>query len=235
MKVLITGCGRSCTNWVSEIVKSTGRFDWVGVPEDRNLFLPPQKKLPPNYATKLATEHPTFSEHTLKILTKSNPELAIIWCIKHPVANVMSKIYRGRPASEGGDKTTENVSADGTVETAINAVKKSFRLNNVAIEKPFLEVLNIRLCDLILTTDSVVSGLAEFLNCKPQNLDPYAFENTPNRYHKKRYGDRVDKSQAHIYENWETAYGGYFADKEDIVEKARDELKGVANEWGYEI
>ena len=229
MKILVTGCGRSCTNWVSEIVKATKKFNWVGIPEDRNLFN--RMHLPDGYATKLAVEHPTFTESNLRALGEINPDLRILWSVKHPVANVMAKIYRGRPASEGGDKVTENVSADGTIETAIAAIRKSYDL----ILKVPVQTMIVKVEELILRRSHMRKAFAEFLDVYPTKVHLEAQENTPNKYHSERYGDKVDKAQADIYTNWEEAYEGYFADKEELIEQAKAELQDVAKIFEYEL
>lgn len=225
MKILVTGCGRSCTNWVSEIVKSTNNFNWIGTPEDRNFFQ--RLTLPPQYASKLATENKGFNANSLLIMSKVNPDLRFLWCFKHPVANVMAKIVRGRPASEGGDKRTENTSDDGHLDTAIAAVKKSYE-----IYSEFKDIsLDVRVERLIEVPVSMESFLEDYLEASRFDLN--SFRNTPNKYHQKRYGKKVDKSQAKIYENWKTAYDGYFADKEDWIQKMREELEGACKGLGY--
>jgi len=229
MKILVTGCGRSCTNWISEIVKATKKFNWVGIPEDRNLFN--RLHLPDRYATKLAVEHPSFTESNLKALGEINPDLRILWSVKHPVANVMAKIYRGRPASEGGDKVTENISVDGFIETAILAVRKSFDL----IQNVPVDTMIVKLEELINKKRLIIDSMGAFMKMHPTKIRIDAFEKTPNRYQLARYGKSVDKSQAEIYNNWETAYDGYFADKKDLIEKAKEELQDVAEFFKYEL
>lgn len=230
MKILVTGCGRSCTNWVSEIVKATKKFNWVGIPEDRQVFS--RLSLPDRYATKLAVEHPTFTKANLRALSEFNPELRILWSLKHPVANVMAKIYRGRPASEGGDKNTENVSADGYIDTAIASIRKSYEM---ILEAKTVPILIVKVEDLISNHKVMRRGFSSFLAVDRDKIKIHSFENTPNSYHKKRYGKRIDKDQADIYNNWRTVYDGYFADKEELIEQAKKELQDVARFFNYEL
>ncbi|GAG86068.1 unnamed protein product, partial [marine sediment metagenome] len=123
-KLLVTGAGRSCTNWVTQICKATGRFNFYGPSEDRNF--PWKIFLEPKYATKLATENSGFIKCMLKRKLKLYKNLKIIWCFKHPVANAMAKIIRGQPTSRGGDSESNFRAIDATLKTAIAAIKKSF-------------------------------------------------------------------------------------------------------------
>lgn len=231
MKVLITGCGRSCTNWTAEIVKATNAFQWFYYPEDRELFT--RTKLIPNYTTKLTTEHKDFNLKNLREIMRWNEDLYILWCFRHPVANVMAKIVRGQPASFGGDKSGEVLSDDATLESAINAVKTSHYLYSKVMDSEKVQL--IRLETLIVLPEDARFMLYKFLNVPLIDIHLDAFKDTPNEYQKKRYGDKVDMSQAYVYENWQEAYDGYFKDKEADIDIMREKLKDVCDDLGYEL
>jgi len=235
MKILVTGSGRSCTNWMAEIVKSCGKFHWVGVPEDRSLYMKPM--LPDNYASKLATDHPSFTEASMRMLMSREPDLNIFWCFKHPVANVMSKIVRGQPHSKGGDKPGENVSADGTLKMAIEAVRRSWELCRIAegLHSIAKQVMRVRLEDLILRESVMRTKIAGFMQAERDEVDMKAFVNTPNMFHKARYGGTVHRDQTEIYQRWESAYDGFFKDRRDDIDKAVTALKDMCKDLEYEL
>jgi hypothetical protein len=174
-----------------------------------------------------------FTEENIDNLLLDNHDMKILWCFRHPVSNAMSKIIRGRKASEGGDKRDETVSDDATLESAIKAVKYSYEMcMRFSDECP---VENVMLELLILDPEYEKKRLSEFLEVDIEKIDIYAFRNTLNNYHEKRYGNKIDKKQAHIYKNWKTAYDGYFADKNDWIDRMKSEFKDMAFDLGYDI
>jgi hypothetical protein len=233
IKVLVTGAGRSCTTWVAQICYSTGRFDFQIKHED-TLF-PWRIILRPNYGSKIATEKIGFIKSMLEKKMQFYKDLKIIWCFKHPVANAMAKIVRGRPVSIGGDFEYSFLASDATLETSILAVKKSFNLFSYFKSKFPNRVLSVKLEDLILNSEKKLKEICEFLNI-PYDFDYLlSFKNTPHKYQRKRYGGAIDESQAKIFENWRTAYNGFFKNKKKDIKILIDELKEICRKLDYSV
>ena len=97
-QVLVTGTGHSGGNWVTEIINLSGKYNFTEFVEDRNLFN--HIVLPDRYGTKLAIENFGVNIRNLKKLLESNPNLKIVYTLRHPVDNCLSMIYRATPAEE---------------------------------------------------------------------------------------------------------------------------------------
>ena len=83
MKILVTGCGRGGTNLGIELVRAFDAFNTTKEVEDRTFFA--KKTLPPDYATKLATENTGFTIENIDRKMKENPDLVIIFMVRHPL------------------------------------------------------------------------------------------------------------------------------------------------------
>ncbi len=233
IKILVTGAGRSCTTWVAQICYSTGVFDFQIKHED-TLF-PWRIILKPKYGSKIATEKIGFIKKMLEKKLQFYKDLKIIWCFKHPVANAMAKIVRGRPIFKGGDFENSFLASDATLETSIIAVKKSFNLFSYFKSKFPNRVLSVKVEDLILNSKNQLKEICEFLNVPYDYNYLLSFKNTPHKYQKIRYGNEIDESQARIFENWKTAYNGFFKNKKKDIEMLIDGLKEVCENLDYSI
>jgi len=206
MKVLITGSGRGGTNLLTELIRKITDLNFTSYVEDRSFF---KKELPENYATKLSTEHPTFTIENLEKKIKNNNDLKICIVLRHPIDNCLSKIYRGRPKNEGGDKLINVISKDGTEKSCVEAIKKTYSILSFLNQKYKDKILVVTMEDIITKTDSVVLKISNFLNIKPKEHIGFQKFNR-NIYQKKRYKNNLDKNQINLYKNLKINYNGFF-------------------------
>jgi len=147
----------------------------------------------------------------------------------------MSKIYRGRKASEGGDRQGEWIADDGTPDTAIDRIKR-FYLIYKEIQRLYPDrVISVRTEDLILKPEQEVGRVADFFKVVPtqQALEFYKYNR--NKYHGKRYQGHIDTSQVDMYKRWDTIYDGFFSQRGTDIEQAKRELRFIIKGLGYEI
>lgn len=243
MRILVTGTGRGGTTLTKEVVKGLGIVDWhpkkVGRQEDRNFFK--REMLPQNYGTKLATPNPISSdqahlygkEHrygneysfTIENLIKRMREykdLHLIFSFRNPVDTCMSKIVRGQKHSDGGDKSWEEISPDGTPEGAILAVRLLCKIYR-EIKRLYPErVLAVSFQNLLLNPEKEVGMIARFLGVTATKKALEFYKYNSNRFQFKRYGASLDKSQVGIHKRWKTAYDGFFRNREKDIRKIKE-------------
>ncbi len=226
MRILISGTGRGGTNLLTELVKKITDVNFTQDVEDRQFF---NRALYENYGTKLATDHPTFTLENLRLKMKRYDDLHVIFSVRHPVDNCLSKIVRGRPASAGGDKVTENVSSDGTPPTAVAALKQLYVILTEIKNLYPNRVHVVRMEDIVSDTQKQVDLLGEFLNTKPKPYEGFQ-QNNRNRYQQKRYGDKL-APQINLYKDLKNNFEGYFVDKSDVVCYIEEELLKETREY----
>lgn len=232
MKVLITGSGRTGTNWLTEIVRASNQFAFTASVEDRQFFN--RRNLPGRYGTKLATENVGFNWHNINRMMEKYDDLRIIFSIRHPVSTCMSKIVRGQPSYQGGD-ASNNLAPDATVEGSIKAINHTFNLF-VKLKKKFPQrVMKIRLEDLITDVSTEVDRICKFLDINFKEGMLEAYKNTRNKYHRKRYGNCIDKSQKRVYKEWRSAYNGFFKNKMKDIDKIKKGTKYIVEVLGYRL
>lgn len=233
MRVIITGPGRGGTNWVTEIVRASEKFKFTKAVEDRTLF-EKKRPLPDKYGTKLATENVGFNEENIDKLMRFWDDMRLIFVFRHPIANCMAKIYRGQPSSRGGDGA-DKFAGDATAPTAIKAVKHAYDMYVFTKKRYPDRVTFIKLEDLILNNKSTVDYICQFLSIPPINAMYSAYKNNRNTYQKERYGDDIDKSQAFLHENWDSAYDGFFKGKIKQYENISRNVEHIGIALGYNV
>jgi len=232
MRIFVTGPSRCGTTLVREVVigLKIAQFHCSGAnkEEDRSFFL--YKELPENYMTKLPVPHSSniTSGYTLENFIKymkRYKDLHAIFSFRHPVDACMSKIVRGQKASRGGDREFEKRSPDSYVPTAISAVKFA-----TSIYKEFKKIfpgrlLAVKMEHLILSPDAEVKRIADFLGAEVTKESLLFYKYNSNVYQYMRYGSKLDTSQIDVYERWQTAYGGFFKNREDDIKKLKEAFK----------
>ena len=230
MKVLVTGCGRGGTNLGIELVRTFDHFDVTSEVEDRKFFK--RADLPPLYATKLATENDGFNNGNIDRMMAKNMDLRVIFMVRHPVDICLSKILRGRPASQGGDSTVEQTAGDGTVIGAIEQIEKMYSLCCHMQENYSDRLMVVKMEDLISNTDSTIVKVADFLAVSPTESSKTFFANNRNRYQKRRYGNTLHKN-IDLYKDLTNNFEGLFNGKESQVEKIEKLLNKISKGTGY--
>jgi len=204
MRILITGTGRGGTSLLREVVKGFGIARFYGKEEDRGFFL--YDKLPESYLTKLSLPWKGHAIENITKFMKQYDNLYIAFSIRHPVDTCMSKIVRG-----GG------ISADSTLEKAIQAVKEFYHIYKTIIKLFPKRTITVRMEDLILHSRREVERIAQFFGTEVTDEALRFYEHNTNRHQFKRYGQEIDKSQISLYKRWDTAFDGYFKEKQNDV------------------
>jgi hypothetical protein len=210
MKVLVTGCGRGGTNLLTNLVNGFSIVNFTSTIEDRSFF---NKPLPNKYATKLSIENKGFNVKSIINKMKQEEDLYILFSIRNPLDNCLSKIRRGQPESLGGDKKTQNISDDATVTKSTDSIKRLYDIiNECEIQFPE-RTLIVKMEDIILNKDIVVDRLSKVFETEHDNI---IMTNTKNEYHKKRYGNKIDPSQIDLWKNLKDNFDGFFNNKNTL-------------------
>jgi len=122
MQVIITGCGRSGTNLLLEMVRASEKYKFTPTVEDREFFN--HEKLPTEYGSKIAVEWDSMTIESMLEIMEINHRLKILFSFRHPYDIILSKVYRGRPRFQGGDNDSEQTAKDGHIGVAARYVKK---------------------------------------------------------------------------------------------------------------
>jgi len=233
MRILITGTGRSGTTLLREVVigLDVARFQCGIYSKEEDWGFFKYKKLPENYMTKLVTPSPPNSdkgyniENLIKYMERYD-DLHLIFSIRHPIDTCMSKIVRGQKHSDGGYKHWEKLSSDGTIKGAIRSVKSMRKIYDVIKSRYPQRVLAVMMEDLILDSMETVYKIAEFLCCKVTRRASVFYRYNSNPYQFREYGTDLKRTQVNLHENWQTAYNGYFKDKEQDIKMIKKAFEG---------
>jgi hypothetical protein len=222
MKILVTGAGRGGTNLVTELMRNSNVVNFTSEIEDRKLFS--YGVLIPNYGTKLATENSGFTLEGIQLLLKNNPDLYVIFSLRHPIDNCLSKILRGQPKSMGGDSRVEQKAPDATLKGSVGAIKHMYKIYSFIKENYPKQLITIKMEDLITESDKIIKYLTNEFNI--ENSDKmYDFHKTNrNGFQKKRYGDKLH-NHVNLYHDLNNNFDGFFKNKSDLVNELKEELK----------
>ncbi len=233
-KILITGPGHSGTNWATEIVNLSGKFHFTKSVEDRELFF--KESLPKGYGTKLATDNIGMYPENLDKLMQKSENLKIIFTMRHPVDNCLSKIYRATPSNEHEPSPDMiNYSWDGTVNGAIKSIEHAYTIYSYLTTHYPDRILPVKLEDLITNTEFEVNRICNFLNIPKNEKMLEAYRYSRNKYHHIRYNSELDKTQMNLYKRWPEIYNSFFKDKKYIVDQLFTNLKEITEKLGYSL
>lgn len=231
MKILVTGAGRGGTNLVTELIRASNLVKFTEEVEDRNFFK--HKKLPDNYGTKLATENKGFTIESIDKVLKNNPDLYVVFSLRHPIDNCLSKIVRGQPKSRGGDSNVEEIAPDATIKGSIKAIKHMFIIYDFLNQSYNNRLITVKMEDLFNNLDDIINRLVEKFNINDTNDMRNFYQKNRNKYQKKRYGNRL-KEQINLYKDLDKNFNGYFKNNNTIVNEIRNELNLIHSILGYE-
>lgn len=231
MKLLVTGAGRGGTNLAIELVRNMNKFSVTANVEDRGFFN--KSNLPDLYATKLATENKGFNVQNIKKMMDENHDLYVLFVVRNPIDNCLSKILRGRPKSMGGDSTVNEVSPDATINGSIAALNHMYSIFKFLKEEYPKRFIWFKMENLINTPESIAKEICYKLNMpyKDKMLDFY--KTNRNHYQKKRYGNKLH-NQIELYKDLDNNFDGYFKNNKDYPDKLKHELEKLLEGLNYE-
>jgi hypothetical protein len=218
-RLLITGPGHSGGNWVTEICRSTGVYNFTDVIEDRSIMYRP--KLYDGYATKITTDFPGINWISFSNLLSMYEDLKIIFTFRHPLDNCLSKIVRGMPM-EGNEpfKDLIEFSYEATMDGSVKSIEYAFlTLNTLGLTEFSDRVTSVRLESLINNEKSVVEYICDFIGIDYKDEFLGGYERTNNKWQIKRYDGKLDTSQIDMYKRWDTIYNGFYKNRRDIIDR----------------
>lgn len=224
MKILVTGAGRGGTNLVTELIRSMKIVTFTPQVEDRSFFN--SSILSNNYGTKLAIGNKGFNILNIKRMMDSNTDLFVVFSLRHPIDNVLSKIVRGQPQSKGGDSTVEERAPDGTVDGAVNSILEVYRIYLFLQENYSDRLLVVKMEDLILEPKETVEDVCDYFNVGFTDDMLNFHQHNRNNYQKRRYGNNLVKN-VELYTDLNNNFDGYFKNNNGILEQLNDSLKDV--------
>jgi len=230
MRILITGTGRGGTCWLTEIVRASGVYNFTKQMEDREIFH--HMNLPDLYGTKLVTENPNFTWENIEKLMTKYTDLYVLFSMRHPVSLTMAQTANtdGKTIEEASRNIPEDISSN--IE---KRVRYMYNMYTRLKEKYPDRVSYTKLEDRIINREEEVNKICKTLGIEFNGKMLDGHKNTRNRYHQKRYGKTIDKSQADICANWETAYNGFFKNNKDDIDQIKEKVKDIAEYFNYKM
>ena len=216
-RLLITGPGHSGGNWVTEICRATGNYNFTQVLEDRNILY--REKLPEGYATKITTDFPGINWLSFYGLLEKYDDLKIIFTFRHPLDNCLSKIARGMPI-EGNEPFSSLIdfSYEATSYGSIKSVECAYvTYSTLRVSRFSDRIIGVKLEDLIKNEEIVIRELCEFIEVDYKDEYCNGYARTNNRWQIKRYDRKLDTSQIDMYKRWDSIYDGFYKDKKEVV------------------
>lgn len=208
MQTVITGCGRSGTNLLLEMARASGKYDFTRTVEDREFFK--RDVLPDSYGSKIAVEWDAMTIESMTEAMEANKPLKVLWSFRHPYDVILSKVYRGRPKSMGGDNDSELVAKDGTVEIAAKYVKKSWDIYQALATAYPNRVKPVKMEDILTNTANTVRYVAGFLKVSVTDGMKQPWKHNRNNYQNNRYHHAMDRREVNKWKYLDRNYDGYF-------------------------
>ncbi len=232
MKLLVTGPGHSGGNWATEIARATGLFNFTPMVEDRNFFF--YEDLPDKYATKLATDNLGMSWENLVDMLLVYSDMKVIFTMRHPVDNCLSKIVRGLP-KDGNEpfKTLLEHSWEATINGSIKSIEIAYSIFNQLYSYCSDRLLVVKMEDLILHTEDITKKICKFIGAEYKEEYCNAYANTRNVHQQKRYKGEKDLSQIEMYKRYDTIYDGFFTQAGDLIKFMHKHLGYIVKGFGY--
>ncbi len=234
MQVIITGCGRSGTNLLLEMVRASGKYGFTKTVEDRQFFK--HGELPVSYGSKIAVEWDAMTIGSMMEAMEVNPALKVLFSFRHPYDVILSKIYRGRPKSQGGDNNTEEWAKDATFEGAAKYVGKSWDIYQALATEYPKRVKPVRMEDILLNTFNTVRYVAGFLSISVNERMGQPWMYNRNAYQNRRYHHVMNRGEVNKWKDLTNNYDGYFDFMwDDYLESINNSIKEHAGYFKYEL
>lgn len=234
MSVIVVGAGRSGTNVVLEILRGSDKLKASDVIEDKQVFKRYPYRYPTKYLTKCDIQY--FDYWEMKRTLEHDKGIKIIFCIRDPRDMYLSKAYRGRPVSEGGDCV--GYPDEGTPEGYLKNMEKMYCIyRRLFAEYPNRSML-VKMEDCLMDATIMTRLMFVFLDIPITHDEAIEISDFPsrmrNKFKKKRY-KTIDVGQMELWKRWAFIYNGWFTNNKgffitDTFKKAEKYIK----EFGYE-
>lgn len=231
MSVIVLSCGRSGGSMVTEILATSSYLDPDPDIDNRELFK--QVKYPKDYLVK-GPDTIHYNYDMLNGLMISDPDMQVIWPIRHPYDMTLSKIRRGQGQSAGGDKESEGISADATLDGAVKNIYWMLDIyKRLKADYPNRLYL-IKMEDIIINFDITIMDMCAWLEI-PYDEDMINFpKRMRNKYKRKRYSI-LDTNQVNLWKRFDDIYDGFFRYQSAFnLNHLAKELNEVARYFDYE-
>jgi hypothetical protein len=237
MQVIVLSAGKSGTNLLLECMTGHDYFISTSPLEDKWLFWRDDKELmgkgglqyPNRFLTKSDITY-ILAEEYFHNFMDNNKHATILWSVRHPYDWVLSKMYGGRIRE--GKKTP---AFDATVDGCKHDMFSMYKWLSLAEKHYSLRVLRVRMEDIILNIELECKRICKFLCIRYQKEMSTPWVRMRAEGYKKLYGNKLDASRVNVYKDLDTAYGGYFADKIEMVEDLFEYVTPLVEEFSYVV
>lgn len=233
-RLLITGPGHSGGNWVTEICRETGVYNFTKAIEDRTILY--NKELHEGYATKITTDFPGINWLSLFNLLDVYDDMKVIFTFRHPLDNCLSKIMRGMPLPDNEPfNDLIDFSYEATLYGSVKSIEYAFLSMHTLKTTPVSNrVMFTRLEDLIRNEKEQIEKICNFIGIEYNDRLLGGYSRTYNRWQIKRYNRELDTSQIDMYKRWDTIYNGFYKNKKQVIELLVHFLRPYIDVLGYE-
>jgi len=229
MSVIVTGCGRSGTNLVLEILRGNSYLKATDLIEDKFFARRGYFKYSIDYLSKCDVLYFTVEQFRKTLL--ANQDMKVVWCIRDPRDMILSKLKRGQLIKDGGDSLTG--SEDGMFNKCHLSIRAAFDKHLALMKDEDLNncILVVKMEDTILNPEASAKRMCLFLDIPYQSsmLDI----KMRNKFKKARYKG-IDKSQVGLWKHWDTVYDGFFKKQSYNVLETFDRVKDIMAAYGYD-
>lgn len=226
MSVLVTSCGRSGTNLVTEILSQSNELTPTRMVEDKDIFRR-RKIIGETYLSKSDT-HYSRNVSDIDYVMENNPHLKIVWTIRDPKDMILSKIRRGQKGMDGNHITADDATPDGCVEDIYNMFNQYKHIKENYPDR----IMIVKMEDVILDFENTIKGACDFAGIEyTESLKNFTFR---NQHKSKRYKG-LDKGQVGLWEKRNEVYSGFFVKNDYHIEQIANNINEVTEFFGYEI
>jgi len=224
MSIVVVGCGRSGTNVALEILRGSPSLTASEPPEDKTFFQR-TAPAPAGYLTKCDTCYFTTTQFDNMMTLDKN--LTLVWTIRDPRDMALSKLYRGRARSAGGD--CDSLADDATEAGCVADIKDMWMKFKYA-RSLYKRVCIAKMEDMINDPVGEAWALSRALRIAWNVEMPLFWQRMRNPQKALRY-NHADKSQIGTHRHWRDLYGGHFEragiDVEGIFEQLSEITEGL--------
>jgi hypothetical protein len=226
MPVIVYSSGRSGTNILLEVLNGSPDLEATTVIETKDVFTA-RRELGDDYLTKTDT-HYTPSPEAQGAFMEQHPDAKIIWAARDPRDHALSKMFRGRVAA--------GFAADATMVGSYEDMRKMHACYTWLKDHYPDRVMVVKMEDMLQDIEATTQRMCQWLGIR------YVPEmcNFVGRVRHEKYSKiylQLDTERVSLWKNLETAYGGFFHNKEEFrnIESFFHTLEFITKEFDYDV